>query len=75
MLLTPLWLLQSSIGSGYNSEWNILTIVTAFIIAFAILLSMVAVAQPFEVLAATAAYSAVLMVYMQINSPGSPGGR
>ena len=79
MLLAPLWLLQMSLQQGANSQWHILTIVSAFVVGFAILLAFVAVAQPFEVLAATAAYSAVLMVYLQIGSsscqPGLGGGQ
>ena len=72
MLLGPLWLLQISMTS-VTSDWYLLTVVSAFTVGFTVLLGLVAVAQPFEVLAATAAYSAVLMVYLQIGSarPGA----
>jgi hypothetical protein len=43
-----------------------LGIITLFILLFLVLLSFTTVAKPFESLAAAAAYSAVLMVFLQI---------
>ncbi|KAL8811718.1 MAG: hypothetical protein Q9200_001581 [Gallowayella weberi] len=68
MLIAPLWLLQYV----YTAQADVtvrLKIVTGFLIGFTILLSVVAVADPFKVLAATAAYGAVLMVFMQLDRP------
>lgn len=45
-----------------------LGVITAFILLFTSLLASATVAKPFEVLAATAAYSAVLMVFLQIGN-------
>lgn len=67
MLVGPLWVLQyvSTAESGLH---NRLTVITVFIIAFTIMISILTVATPFETLAATAAYGAVLMVYMQLSN-------
>ncbi|KAL8922483.1 MAG: hypothetical protein Q9172_003548 [Xanthocarpia lactea] len=67
MLIAPLWLLQYVVN-----DMGRLKIITGCLIVFTILLSIVVVARPFEVLAATAAYGAVLMVFMQL---GGRGGR
>lgn len=66
MLVGPLWLLQWISARGQNVR---LSVISAFLIGFTLLLSMVTVAKPFEVLAASAAYAAVLMVFMQLGSP------
>jgi hypothetical protein len=63
MLLAPLWWLEYV----KNSE-NRLKVITAFLIAFIGMMSVAVVNRPFEVVAATAAYAAVLMVFMQIGS-------
>ena len=71
MLIAPLWLLQY-----VDSDMGRLRIITCFLVGFTFLLSILVVARPFEVLAATAAYGAVLMVFMQLGGPGSArGGR
>ena len=44
-----------------------LGVITLFIAIFTGLLSLITVAKPFEVLGATAAYSAVLMIYLQLQ--------
>lgn len=44
-----------------------LGVITLFIGIFTGLLSLITVAKPFEVLGATAAYSAVLMIYLQLQ--------
>ncbi|KAL8668914.1 MAG: hypothetical protein Q9168_006474 [Polycauliona sp. 1 TL-2023] len=69
MLIAPLWLLQYVYSEQIDLKAR-LKIITGFLIGFTILLSVVAVARPFEVLAATAAYGAVLMVFMQLGNPG-----
>ncbi|KAL8772816.1 MAG: hypothetical protein Q9209_002161 [Squamulea sp. 1 TL-2023] len=74
MLIAPLWLLQLSYKAGPDMKAR-LKIITGFLIGFTILLSVVTVARPFEVLAATAAYGAVLMVFMQFGEPGAAKGR
>lgn len=62
MLLAPLWWLEY-----VNSTDVRLGIITSFICVFIFLISLSVVNRPFEVVAATAAYTAVLMVFMQIN--------
>ncbi|KAL8998395.1 MAG: hypothetical protein Q9169_002523 [Polycauliona sp. 2 TL-2023] len=69
MLIAPLWLLQYVYSEQPDMKAR-LKIITGFLVGFTLLLSVVAVARPFEVLAATAAYGAVLMVFMQIGDPG-----
>ncbi|MCJ1483705.1 hypothetical protein MMC06_003873 [Schaereria dolodes] len=75
MLIGPLWWLQQITADQSNLAHR-LEIISGFIIVFTFLMGIVTVAKPFEVLAATAAYSAVLMVFMQlspVNSPSNPG--
>lgn len=74
MLVAPLWLLQY-VYVEVPDLMPRLKIITGFLIGFTALLVIVAVARPFEVLAATAAYGAVLMVFMQLGSPGNGGIR
>ncbi|KAL7792735.1 hypothetical protein V8C43DRAFT_282327 [Trichoderma afarasin] len=62
MLVTPLWILQST--TNLQSK---LIIITIFIIVFLLVLSFGMVAKPFEALGATAAYAAILMVFMQLG--------
>ncbi|KAL5449657.1 hypothetical protein PMIN06_006782 [Paraphaeosphaeria minitans] len=67
MLLAPLWCLMY-----VNANVKKLAIITAFIWLFVGLMSVATVNRPGEVVAATAAYAAVLMVFMQVdNSKGS----
>ncbi|OAQ59435.1 hypothetical protein VFPPC_10493 [Pochonia chlamydosporia 170] len=56
LLLGPMWWLQF-----VRDEVKRLGIITGFVLLFTSLLASTTVARPFEVLAATAAYSAVLM--------------
>lgn len=64
MLIAPLWWLN------YVSNPAIqLGIITGFIVLFFVIISIATTARIFETLAAAAAYSAVLMVFMQIG-PG-----
>ena len=66
MLVGPLWWLQYL--SAKNNTEHRLAVITGFLVVFTILLSILTVARPFEVLAATAAYAAVLMVFMHISN-------
>ncbi|KAK0756999.1 hypothetical protein N5P37_010524 [Trichoderma harzianum] len=59
MLVTPLWILQST--TNLQSK---LIVITVFIVVFLLVLSFGMVARPFEALGATAAYAAILMVFM-----------
>ncbi len=64
--LAPLWWLEKVQGNRDS-----LRIITVFVIGFAILIfgSMNSAAKGLEVLSATAAYAAVLVVFLQINGP------
>ncbi|KAF1969059.1 hypothetical protein BU23DRAFT_591869 [Bimuria novae-zelandiae CBS 107.79] len=62
MLLVPLWWLDY-----VNDSTKKLGVMTGFIFVFVGLMSTATVNKPFEVVAATAAYAAVLMVFMQID--------
>ena len=66
MLVGPLWWLQH-LANRNNLEIR-LAIITGFLVVFAVALSIITVAKPFDVLAASAAYGAVLMVFMQLGS-------
>lgn len=65
MLLAPLWWLEYI----HNSEKK-LAVMTGFICLFVGLMSTATVNRPGEVVAATAAYAAVLMVFMQVDGKG-----
>lgn len=67
MLIAPLWWLQYSTVAGGSTRYRLL-IITCFIIGFAFLVSIITVSRPPEVLGATAAYGAVLMVFIQLQS-------
>jgi hypothetical protein len=62
MLLAPLWWLEH-----VSSSETRLKIITGFICVFIVVMSTATVNRPFEVVASTAAYAAVLMVFMQIE--------
>ena len=62
MLIAPLWILAFLGGLVQR-----LGVISAFIVLFVALVSITTVAKPFESLAAAAAYSAVLMVFLQIS--------
>ncbi|MCJ1357940.1 MAG: hypothetical protein MMC33_007936 [Icmadophila ericetorum] len=71
MLLAPLWWLQKVTIDDPTANPNYrLGIITLFIGIFTGLLSLVTVAKPFEVLGATAAYSAVLTIFLQLQAGG-----
>lgn len=65
MLLAPMWWLENVSNSTTR-----LTVITGFICVFMVMMTTatITINKPFEVVAATAAYSAVLMVFMQIDS-------
>jgi len=62
MLLAPLWWMQNVADNNDR-----LGIITGFVILFTLLMAGATINRPFEVVAATAAYAAVLMVFMQIG--------
>ena len=66
MLIGPLWWLNYLAIQAPDLAPR-LAVITGFIALFALLIGLFTVANPFEVLAATAAYSAVLMVFMQLG--------
>ena len=66
MLIGPLWVLQYVTTEGLTTKIR-LVIITLFLIGFAALFGTLTVARPFEVIGATAAYGAVLMVFMQLS--------
>ncbi|OAK93539.1 hypothetical protein IQ06DRAFT_321576 [Phaeosphaeriaceae sp. SRC1lsM3a] len=70
MLLAPMWWLEFTSTSIVR-----LGIITGFVCAFISIMSMSTTNRPFEVVAATAAYAAVLMVFMQIGGKDSTGGQ
>lgn len=60
MLIVPLWVLNATCGPKAR-----LGIITGFVIFFLGLIAFTTVARPFESLAAAAAYTAVLVVFLQ----------
>ncbi|KAI1109535.1 hypothetical protein F5Y14DRAFT_431991 [Nemania sp. NC0429] len=63
MLIAPLWILET-----LNSLQHKLIVITIFVILCLGFLSLATLARPFEKLAATAGYSAVLVVFLQLGS-------
>lgn len=67
-LFAPMWWLAFVSNQVYR-----LAIITVGVTVFAVWLGVAAGPRPFEVLAGSAAYSAVLMVYLQVKKDdGSP---
>lgn len=63
MLVGPLWILDK-----YDQHVNVqLGVITGFIALFFVLVAVATTAKVFDALAAAAAYSAVLMVFLQIS--------
>jgi hypothetical protein len=60
MLIVPLWVLNETNGARTR-----LAVITTFIVIFLGLIAFTTVVKPFESLAAAAAYSAVLVVFLQ----------
>ncbi|KAK0646919.1 hypothetical protein B0T16DRAFT_330001 [Cercophora newfieldiana] len=67
MLVTPVWALHSL---GDNMIAKLVTI-TVFVLVCLAVVSFAMVAKPFEALGTTAAYAAVLMVFLQLGTPNS----
>jgi hypothetical protein len=65
MLLAPMWWLEC-----VEDRTSRLKIITGFVVVFILAMTMATINKPFEVVAATAAYAAVLMVFMQIDGIG-----
>ncbi|KAI5918627.1 hypothetical protein F4810DRAFT_725541 [Camillea tinctor] len=63
MLITPIWILQALTDVVMK-----LTVITVFIFAALLFMSFFMVTKPFEALGATAAYAAILMVFIQVGS-------
>lgn len=68
MLVGPLWILDKV----QNTEQQ-LGVITSFIVLFFVLVSVATKAKIFESLAAAAAYSAVLMVFLQMGNNSTAG--
>ena len=66
MLIGPLWILEY-----VNRSWAQLLIISGFIVVFFVLVLVATAARTFDALAATAAYSAVLTVFLQFGKAGS----
>ncbi|KAI1170933.1 hypothetical protein F4777DRAFT_567498 [Nemania sp. FL0916] len=66
LLLAPLWILFALQSPALK-----LAVITIFITTFLVVLSFAMVTKPFEALGATAAYAAVLMVFLQFGSGSS----
>ncbi|KAI0469998.1 hypothetical protein GGR56DRAFT_661136 [Xylariaceae sp. FL0804] len=64
MLITPIWILQA-----LDNLTMKLAVITAFVLGLLLIVSFLMVAKPLEALGATAAYAAVLMVFIQVT-PG-----
>ncbi|KAH8724700.1 hypothetical protein GQ44DRAFT_617498 [Phaeosphaeriaceae sp. PMI808] len=60
MLIAPLWVLAYT-----GIMWKRLCVITSFIVLFLGMVAFTTAARPFESLAAAAAYSAVLVVFLQ----------
>ncbi|KAL3429401.1 hypothetical protein BDV09DRAFT_44289 [Aspergillus tetrazonus] len=67
MIITPIWILAFTKPMVLR-----LTFITVFILLFLALVSFGTNAKPYESLAATAAYSAILMVFLQFGSQSNP---
>ncbi|KAL1882806.1 hypothetical protein Daus18300_000444 [Diaporthe australafricana] len=63
MLITPIWILQA-----LESLPTKLGTITAFVSVFLVVVSMIMVSKPLEALSATAAYTAILMVFVQVGT-------
>ncbi|KAI1212293.1 uncharacterized protein F4807DRAFT_457793 [Annulohypoxylon truncatum] len=62
MLIAPIWILQWLQNQVYK-----LVVITLFVFVFLLTLSLAMATKPFEALGATAAYAAVLMVFLQLG--------
>ncbi|CZR62673.1 uncharacterized protein PAC_12570 [Phialocephala subalpina] len=62
MLIAPLWILEFTSSNKASLAW-----ITGFITLFLCVVTYATAAKPFETLGATAVYSVVLMVFLQIG--------
>ncbi|KAJ8131094.1 hypothetical protein O1611_g2531 [Lasiodiplodia mahajangana] len=62
LLVTPIWILQA-----IERLQSKLAVITAFILVFLLILSSAMASKPLEALGVTAAYAAVLMVFIQVS--------
>lgn len=67
MMLAPLWILRV-VAAHYSALWLRLLVISIFLVAFTLILSAITASRSVEVLGATAAYGAVLMVYVQLGA-------
>ncbi|KXJ90745.1 hypothetical protein Micbo1qcDRAFT_226750 [Microdochium bolleyi] len=65
MLIVPIWILRCLSPS---SQDMMLLVITVFVFVFLLVLSFFMATKPFEALGATAAYAAVLMVFLQVGA-------
>lgn len=63
MLIVPLWILAAMANTTAK-----LVVITLFVFLFLLILSFAIASKPFEALGATAAYAAVLMVFIQSST-------
>ena len=74
MLIGPLWILQHLPTEPSNLDVR-LGVVTGFIVLFTTLTSLFTVSKAHQVLVATAAYAAILMMFMQFGTyPNASNG-
>ena len=66
MLVGPLWWLQKP-PDQLSSEARF-AIISGFLVAAIIVLSMLTVGRPLEILAGTAVYAAVLAIFTRVNT-------
>ncbi|CZR63284.1 uncharacterized protein PAC_13181 [Phialocephala subalpina] len=65
MLVVPLWILEF-----VTDEVVRLGVITTFVVLFLVVVVTISGAKPYESLAATAAYAAVLIVFLALGKPG-----
>ncbi|KAK4142472.1 uncharacterized protein C8A04DRAFT_13182 [Dichotomopilus funicola] len=63
MLVVPIWILQALGNASYK-----LGVITAFVLTCLLLTSVAMTSRPLDALGVTAAYAAVLMVFLQVGS-------
>jgi hypothetical protein len=71
MLIAPLWILEELDQNYANIR---LVAITCFILVFFLLVAVATTARVYDALAATAAYSVVLMMFLQFGASASGPG-
>lgn len=71
MIIGPLWWQQhlSAAEARYQER---LEVVTGFLVLSTVMFSILTTAKPFQILVGTTAYSAVLVVFMQVAATSRP---